>query len=187
MEHFVINLLSQSSWKKKKKETWINLKPTCILYWTSLTLQLGTCVASSWLETRTAVISFMYTWHNSFLICVYILLMVVVVGEKILGEDLMNHSLPIFKFYFSCNGDQLSQIPLFRPGSVHRGQVNWDDCSWVLPDEMCLLISLIGLHTKSWQHRQSIPTLLYKWLQRELLVFWAQSTTRDYIRAENKF
>ena len=44
----------------------------------------------------------------------------------------------------------------FRPGSVHSGSANWDDCGQVFPDELRVSsVSLIGSHTRSGQHSQS--------------------------------
>ena len=71
-----------------------------------------------------------------------------------------NFSHNHFLFYFwkkrSWNSSH-TQILLFRPGSVHSGSVNWDDCRWVFPDELFELISLIDSYIMPGHH--SRPTL----------------------------
>ena len=41
-------------------------------------------------------------------------------------------------FFFKAEISSCTPIPLFRPGSVHSGSVNWDDCDWVFPDKLCV-------------------------------------------------
>ena len=44
-------------------------------------------------------------------------------------------------FFFFWSGDKLVQlIPLFRPGSVHSGSVSLDDCGWVFPHKLCVIL-----------------------------------------------
>ena len=45
--------------------------------------------------------------------------------------------IPCLRFFlFKVEMSSRTLIPLFRPGSVHRGSASWDDCGRLFPDEL---------------------------------------------------
>ena len=54
------------------------------------------------------------------------------------GECSTSHTLPAFFGFYFLSGDKVAHtnIPLFRPGSVHSGSASWDDCGQVFLDEL---------------------------------------------------
>ena len=53
-------------------------------------------------------------------------------GEELRG--MFDNSFPAKAFFFKVEISSRTLIPLFRPGSVHSGSANWDDCDFVFPD-----------------------------------------------------
>ena len=53
------------------------------------------------------------------------------------GECSTIYPQPVL-FFFLVEISSCTLNPLFRPGSVHSGSVNWDDCGWEFPDELCV-------------------------------------------------
>ena len=53
---------------------------------------------------------------------------------------MFNHSFLAcaFFFFFEVESSLCTLIPLFMPGSVHSGSVNWDNCGWMFPDKLCV-------------------------------------------------
>ena len=48
-----------------------------------------------------------------------------------------------------------TQIPLFRPGSVHSGSLSWDNCGWVFSDKLHVSSFLERFPHYAWTVAQS--------------------------------
>ena len=73
---------------------------------------------------------------------VVVVVVVVVVAAfsslaRILGECSTIRTMPAFSWWlFEVEISSLTLIPLCRPGSVHSGSANWNDCGWVFSDKL---------------------------------------------------
>ena len=52
-----------------------------------------------------------------------------------------------FPSFFPVEISSRTPIPVLRPGSVHSGSANWDDCGWVFPETCVWARFRKGSHT----------------------------------------
>ena len=82
---------------------------------------------------------------------------------RILGECSTVYSPPaLFFFFFKVEISWRTVIPLFMPGSVHRGWTSWDDCGRLFPDKLRVSSFLDRLPHHAWTAASPLRLLRVK-------------------------
>ena len=124
--------------------------------------------AQSWIRFRAILCRLV--WLENWTVCGFLL-----VGKNY-GERFVNFLNYFLKVKISLH----VPILLFRPGSVHNGSANWNDCGQAFPDNLCVAHfpdSLMGRFSSMPGHQsQPIPTSLH----------WVTSTSNVKKQANGK-